>query len=501
MLQSKISYLIKILKGSTYDLLGFQKSDKAKVLFTFLALFSLMVSYYLVKPLREALYFREFGADFLPIFHLTVIVASILLTQAFHQLLGRVEKTKVLHITYPSIAFVHLSFLVFLVNPSKVIVMAFCLWSSVYFLLCLALLWGITNQRFSSDSGRKSYSFIWLGAILGAVIGSKVSIFLSKQGIYAPNLLFSAMILILAYWFLHMACPTGLPVVSGPVESDNSSSKGVMKDLFRNPYLLGVTVLILSLTFCRSVFDYTTNGMVERELSRKVLQGQFNPEIDHAKSENIDSLLEIVLKVKREGVQSRNKFLNDALGDLPKPWKSNPMEGFKGFQDSLQQKTAIFFGEVYFYQNCLGVLLLIILKGGLIRFLGLPLVLMVLPILYLISSFTLIFNTDINLVQFLKVLTGAVDYSWNNTGKELLYIPLDFEANLRFKPMIEGPIFRLGGAIAAFSKMGLDQIFQAAKASNCLLLISILLILAWMKSARFIGRRCEELTGCEVVHN
>jgi len=474
--------------------LGVPEGERRKAFFSFLALFTLLVSYYLIKPLREALYFREFGADFLPIFHLLVIAASILLTHLFHQVLSHIEKTKVLRVTYPAVAIVHLIFGAFLHQPSKTSIILFCLWASVYFLLCLSLLWGVTNQRFSAEGGRRCYAFIWMGAILGALVGSKISLILFKKGAFGPNLLFSTLTLVIAYFFLQMAKPhpgeerKGLPLQNlGP-------SRGRMSDLFSNRYLLSVAILIFSLTFCRSVFDYTTNAMVERELTREVLSEVYWSDFSGGDFEQDLEFVNAVLSIKHGAEEQRLNRLHETLSDLPQSWAENPMEEFVRYQDHLQQKTGIFFGEVYLYQNVLGVILLLILKGGLIKALGLPVLLLVLPVLYLFSSLALFFQIELDTVQFLKILTGGVDYSWNNTGKELLYVPLDFEANLRFKPVIEGPVFRMGGALAAFSKMGLDALIQiASRASATLVGLSLVLIFFWMRCAHRVGERCEKL--------
>ncbi|MBT3784528.1 hypothetical protein HOF92_06095 [bacterium] len=474
--------------------LGVPSNERRKAFFTFLALFTLLSSYYLIKPLREALYFREFGADFLPIFHLLVIGSSFLLTHAFHQVLSHIDRTRVLRVTFPAVAVIHLVFGAFLNQPSKLVIILFCLWASVYFLLCLSLLWGVTNQRFSAQGGRKSYAFIWMGAILGALVGSRISLHIFEQGAFGPNLLFSTLTLLLAYFFLEMARPISAKEQSRPGIEAARVSRGKLGDLFSNRYLLTIAILVFSLTFCRSVFDYTTNAKIERELTREVIIAEYFKEDQMGISERGDTLVNVVLSIKHAGGEGRQKMLDKSLSLLPPSWSENPMAEFTRFQDRLQQRTGIFFGEVYLYQNILGLVLLLILKGGLIQALGLPILLLVVPVLYFFSSLALFFPIHLDTVQFLKILTGGFDYSWNNTGKELLFVPLDFEANLRFKPVIEGPVFRMGGALAAFSKMGLDSLIQiSSKASGALIALSLVLILFWMKSAHRVAKRCQEL--------
>jgi ATP/ADP translocase len=445
---------------------GAKAREQAAVVLTFLALFSLMFSYYLIKPLREALYFREFTTDFLPIFHLSVIASSIVLTQGFNYFFDRLDKKLLLQRTFYAVIVVHLSFNLFLSFSVKSVVFLFCLWASIYFLLCLALLWGVTNSRFTSSQSKRTYAFIWLGATFGALAGSGVAYSLFKFGYWQLNLSASCLFLLISLSLLRAAgrkmpdsLPQKKPVLANVETSTNLSGNetGFMRkilELARNPYLASIAILVASVTFSRSILNYATNEVVETSLASTAFEVNFADGV----GDQTPEFKQFVLSLKTTSYAERKTRVDEYLKATTTSMQSEEfLESYEVYTLGLQDQTGTFFAQIYYYQNILGVFLLLVCKGTLVRVMGMRGLILLLPLIYLLFTSFLFFPIEVLFVQGFKILAGSVDYSLNNTAKELLYVPLDLEANLRFKPMIEGPIFKIGSACAALTKLAIDH--------------------------------------------
>ena len=151
-------------------LTGADKELNKQVLLTFFSLFCLLSSYYLIKPLRKGFYFSEFSAELLPYFHLGVIILIVITTAVVVKLFQPSNSTNSTKNFLLLVTFINLVLGLTLLSPNKINVACFCLWSSIYFPLSLALFWGGVNQNFDTKSSKSSYAFIWIGAILGALL-------------------------------------------------------------------------------------------------------------------------------------------------------------------------------------------------------------------------------------------------------------------------------------------------------------------------------------------
>ena len=93
----------------------------------------------------------------------------------------------------------------------------------------------------------------------------------------------------------------------------------------------------------------------------------------------------------------------------------------------------------------------------------------------------------------LKILTLSLDYSLHNTAKEILYVPLGKTVNMGYKPIIEGPFYKLGAASSAAYKIILDGVLHLASCahfvSHLFLATATVVAIYWAQTAKTISRR------------
>jgi AAA family ATP:ADP antiporter len=116
----------------------------------------------------------------------------------------------------------------------------------------------------------------------------------------------------------------------------------------------------------------------------------------------------------------------------------------------------------------------------------------VLPLVAAGSLIAFAFPLGLMAIQWVIVISGAVNYSLNNAAKEVLYTASDEDTKFKYKPLIEGPSMRLGDVSAATLFLLLKQLSQAMGWSDetrlhLLLGLVLLLVLGWLRAAYLAG--------------
>jgi AAA family ATP:ADP antiporter len=123
---------------------------------------------------------------------------------------------------------------------------AFYIWTSIYNLFVLSLLWSLASDTFRSEQGKRLFGLIAAGITVGQLCGSAITALLVRSVGLPPLLLFAAATLALAAW-----CARGIPIadaVRGERDLEPRVGGGWwqgLRDLVRDPYLRTVTVYLL----------------------------------------------------------------------------------------------------------------------------------------------------------------------------------------------------------------------------------------------------------------
>ena len=134
--------------------------------------FCVLASYYLVRPLRDALGL-EGGADKLQWLFTATFVVMLLMVPLFGALVSRLPATRFVPLIYRVIAVSMLVFGVLIANHVAPVAVGrvFFVWISIYNLFIVSIFWSVLVDRFSSEQGRRLFGFIAAGGTLGTFIG------------------------------------------------------------------------------------------------------------------------------------------------------------------------------------------------------------------------------------------------------------------------------------------------------------------------------------------
>jgi AAA family ATP:ADP antiporter len=152
--------------------LDVRPTERAALLLGFAFHFCVLASYYLVRPLRDALGL-EGGADKLQWLFTATFVVMLLMVPVFGALASRLPATRFVPLIYRVIALSMLVFGLLIANQAAPVMVGrvFFVWISIYNLFIVSIFWSVLVDRFSSEQGRRLFGCIAAGGTLGTFIG------------------------------------------------------------------------------------------------------------------------------------------------------------------------------------------------------------------------------------------------------------------------------------------------------------------------------------------
>lgn len=449
---------------------GARRGEIAKTVYSFLGVFFLLLSYYLVKPLRNSQFLNSFDPSVLPFFYLIVPVISLAVTKVFNYCCDFIPKYRLFVLTYLLLMACKLVFWVYLPVGGKAAMVIFYFWASVYFLLAVALIWSCINTIFSPTQGERSFGFVALGGTIGNILGAEVSSWIARSAFKDQALLISSLAMGAALGLLLLAIRTSekqprptsqsepqdlsatQKAQDNPELSEKVSSKGLedLKEVWRNRYVRGIAIMVFALALFNTLMDFQSQKIIDSTYSQKTYASQFQwlkvpPAAGLAL---VDQLRQINGKEQAAVIATFLQTHKQASSLAPQL-----AQAFQAYTQQKEAEVRDFFSRTYKYHGILGAFLLLVISRPLFRYLGLRFSSLILPVFFLLAGVAFLFPLDLMLLQIVLVVGGALNYSLNNASKELLYTVTSEDIRFKLKPLIEGPIMRLGDVSASILKI------------------------------------------------
>ncbi len=439
-------------------LTGLESRDLKPALWSFASLFFLLLSYYLVKPMRDSRFFLHFSADQLPYFYLISPVAALVVTKTFNAFVEKIPPRRLMIITYGIMMVCKGVFVVLMQFSQPWSTAVFYVWASVYFSLVLAILWATINSAFGSEQAERCFGVITIGATLGGIFGAKVSGLLAKSVIKDWTLLLSVVSMACALGFVLRLRPTQQQTPDTQKEVPESGFWDDVKTLIQRPYMRGIAFMVFALALASTVVNLQVYKQIDNTLARASYVREFQSW--DASAQHFDTIRELKGKKEAEtnAALKQLSLLTPAQGDAITA--EALATHYANYQDHLEGETRSLFANVYFWQGILGVFLLGVVARLLFKFVGLRWSAILLPGFFFVVLMALFFPLETLALQVILVFSGALNYSLNNATKELLYTPTSTQARYQHKPLIEGPVMRLGDVSASLLKIGVTTGFS-----------------------------------------
>ena len=360
--------------------------------------FFLMLGYYLLRPLREAMGIAR-GADHLPWLMTGTLVIMLVANPAFAALVGRLPRRRFIPLAYRFFALNLLAFfLLFRLLPGHggaVLGYTFYIWLSVYNLFVVSVFWGFMADLFNEDQGKRLFGFIAMGGTLGAIFGAGLTDILSRGVAFGFSLPFKAtpsVLVLVAAAFLEVAVQCVLALArrynlghqaGGPREPGPGLLEG-LRLIAKSRYLALIAVYILLFTLT-TTFLYMAQGAI-----------------------------------------------------VAKAFPS-------------QAARAAAFARIDVLVNVLTLVTQLFLTSRLITMFGLRPVLVLLPILTVAGFGALWVWPTFAVLAVFQVLRRGLHYAVDRPARETLYIPLGADEKYKSKPFIDTFVYRGGDFLGAWA--------------------------------------------------
>ena len=427
--------------------------EGARALLMLVNVFLILVSYYVIKTVREPLILNSEIPGFLKVLgiHDTAEVktfaaagqALVLMAfvPAYSWFASRVDRVRlIVGVTLFFVANI-LAF-AFAVHAGVPFVgVAFYVWVGFFSLSIIAQFWSYANDIYTKEAGNRLFPIIGIGATAGSPLGAWIAGRLFDAQVTVHVMLYLAAGLLaftlVLYLTVNRAATAPAATAGAPAAQVALGSRNAFALVFGNRYILLIAVLLIVLNVVNTVGEFILSHLV----------------VEHA----------------------------TALAAADSSFDKSAYIG-------------AYYGSYFFWVNVIAVLLQAFVASRLVKRFGLAGVLLALPLIALGAYGFVALGATLAIVRAAKTAENSTDYSVMNTAKQLLWLPTTREEKYKAKQAVDSFFVRLGDLAAAFVVFA-GTVWVTLDADGFaivnLCLIAVWLALAWALVRRNAGLASE----------
>ena len=137
--------------------------------------------------------------------------------------------------------------------------------------------------------------------------------------------------------------------------------------------------------------------------------------------------------------------------------------------------------------NSLTILVAVFATGRIVKRLGMPSTLALIPVLTGVGLMMLAAAPLVGVVVALQIIRRAGEYAVSRPAREMLFTTVDRETRFKAKPVIDIVIYRGGDMLSAWAFTGLTQVFGLGLAAVAL--IGAVVAALWAFTGIYLGQR------------
>ena len=414
-----------------------RRAEVASVLASALAFFFILTALMVLRPARESLGMQR-GIEAIRWLFVGTAVVTLAVNPVFGFLVSRFRRLVFINATYLFFAASLLAFYAVLVMAPAAIGetsgMVFFVWFSVFNLFATMVFWGLMADRFSLEQSKRLFGVIAVGGTLGAIAGPWLASQLAKPIGTAGLLLVSAGLLGLAVLSVRVVAHLQ-PERARLDASDDSNDTAAVNE--------------------RAVI-----GGSAWEGARAVLRSPYLLGI---------SAYVLTLTVIATFIYFTRLQMVAALGE------------------GLDTRTTIF-AQIDLYTQTATVLLQALVTGKLMKRVGVPVTLALLPITVALGFIGLALVTSLATLIVFEAAFKAVQRAITRPARETLFTVVSRTDKYKSKAFIDTFVYRGGDVLGAQVEGALGRL---AMGLSALISVSVPLAVVWGALGIWLGRRQE----------
>jgi ATP:ADP antiporter, AAA family len=356
--------------------------------------FLLLVSYYLLKTLREPLLLASGSAEIKSYAHATIALVLLFLVPLYGALFRRTERMQLVRCVT---GFFLCTLLLFhgLGRAGLDVGFAYYVWVGIFGVAMIAQFWAHAADCFNVASGQRLFPAIVAGTTLGGVCGPLLfRTIYSVLGAWTVMLIAAA--LLAATLPLIERSRRSVPASSrsepAPSQPPAQSLFGGFELVLRDRYLLLLAAMAVLLNCVNSIGEYLLSDLVVRHASEQVaLEPYLEPD--------------------------------DVIAGI--------------------------YANFHLAVNALTLFAQVVLVGRIFRWIGVQGAVLVLPAVALIGYALTAFVPLFGILKIVKIFENSTDYSVMNTTRHALYLPLPVACKYQGKTTVDTFFWRLGDVVHA----------------------------------------------------
>jgi ATP:ADP antiporter, AAA family len=412
-----------------------------------LNVFLILMAYYVLKPVREALILGEGSAELKSYMSAGQVVLLAFIVPAYSRLVASFPRMRLINMV--TAFFVGCLVLFYVLAQFHVpLAVVFFLWIGIFNLMIVAQFWSFANDIYNKDEGERLFVIVGFGASLGAVVGARVADRLIEPlGIYQLMLLGAAILVGQVMISNHIdrrehARQQARRTERAQAPAKKATGENAFALVFRTRYLLLMALMLMVLNWVNTTGEYILGSIVKQTADNLVATGQA-----HGLTEE------------------------QLIGD--------------------------FYSKYFSMVNILGLLLQLFVVSRIVKHWGVQWAIMVLPFISLSAYNILAFYPMLYAVLAAKVAENSTDYSLNNTVRNMLFLPCSYEEKFSAKQAIDSFFVRMGDVLsAALVFVGTSVLVLQPRGFAA---VNALLVVAWLGLAWQVGRLYKERSASQAA--
>jgi ATP:ADP antiporter, AAA family len=404
-------------------------------------IFLILMAYYVLKPVREALILGEGSAELKSYMSAFQVVVLALVVPVYGRLVVRLPRTRLINVvTWFFVACLVGFFLA--AQMGLHIGIVFFLWIGIFNLMIVAQFWSFANDVYTKEEGERLFAIVGFGASLGAVVGARVADRLIEPLGVSPLLLLGGLLLVAQLLLTNhidrreKGRRPAKPRAAGAA-AKSSAGTSAFAMVFRSRYLLLIAIMLMLLNLVNTTGEYILGSIVAHSAKEAVAAGT-------------------------TGGLTEGQIIGD------------------------------FYSKYFSLVNALGLVLQLFVVSRVVKHFGVGIAVMILPIISLTAYNVLVFFPLLPAVLGAKVVENSTEYSLNNTVRNMLFLPCTYEQKFSAKQAIDSFFVRTGDVLSAL--LVLVGTTVLALEPRAFAFVNALLVVAWLVLARRVGRTYDAMT-------
>ncbi len=405
-------------------------SEVPALAWSWLYIFSLLSSYYIMRPIRDQMGIAG-GVNNLQWLFTGTLIGMLLLNLPFSYLVKTFPRQTFITISYRffSANILLFALALYVATPEQSIWVGriFFIWTSVFNLFVVSIFWQMIVDVFNSEQGKRLFGFIAAGATLGAISGSVFTVSTVEHMASGYLMVAAALMLEVAVLCVRRLSGLSASLSERPQAEQEQPIGGTLlggfRDALSSSYLLNVSLFLLLYAVTSTFLYFQQAAVVSHSFESRAAQTAFFASID------------LGVNILTLGVQ-------------------------------------------------------LFLTGRLLKQFGVGTTLSLLPVFSVVGFGVVALLPVLSSVVGFQLIRRAGNFAIARPTREVLFTVLPREDRYKAKSFIDTAVYRLGDQIGAWSFAGLTALGLGLTQVS---IVAAALSGAWLANSWWLGRRQDVL--------